>query len=244
MTLASRDAFGILLLITLAGSPACRAGRQSASPPDAVDRFVLEIERDGLLSLDGKKTALQDTARGFARLADKVRSRAKDAGKPLDPKCGLPATIVIWADDRTSFATLCPLLREMQASGFRLYGLARKSVYPDAAALRARPGGVMPPLERESDLPETIRTLPIELHANDRGQIALIELGEHVYADVRALGREVREIQNDPETPFDRAILWVDPRLTFSELVQVVELLSTSRVKSIGFGLMETAGAP
>ncbi len=231
-------------MIALAGLPACRAGRRPVSPPGAVDRFVLEIARDGSLSLDGEKTARPDLARGFARLADQARSRAKDAGKPLDPKRGWPATIVIWADDRTSFAMLCPLLREMPGNGFHLYEFARKSVCPDAAALRARPGGVMPPLERESDLPETIRTLPIELHADDRGQIAAIELGEHLYADLEALGREVREIQDDPETPFDRAILWVDPRLTFSELVQVVELLATSRVKSIGFGLMEPAGAP
>ncbi len=231
-------------MIALAGLPACRGDRQPASPPGAVDRFVLEIERDGSFALDGKMTARQDTAREFARLADMVRSSTKDAGKPLDPKRGLPATIVIWADDRTSFATLCPLLREMPGNGFHLYAFARKSVYPDAAALRARPGGVLPPLEPESDLPEVIRTLPIELHANDQGQIAAIELGEHVYADLEALGRQVREIQNDPETPFDRAILRVDPRLTFSELVQVLDLLVTSKVKSIDFGLMETPGAP
>jgi biopolymer transport protein ExbD len=244
MTLASRDAFRTLLVLALAGSPACQAGRQPASPPDAVDRFVLEIERDGSLSLDGKKTARPDLARGFARLADKSRSRAKDAGKPLDPKRALPATIVFWADDRTTFATLFPLFREMQASGFRLFGFARKSVYPDAATLRARPRDVMPPLERESGLPETIRTLPIELHADDRGQIAAIELGEHLYADLEALGRQVREIQNDPETPFDRAVLRVDPRLTFSELVQVVNLLVSSKVESVAFGLMEIESVP
>ena len=188
-TRLNRDALRALLMLALMGSPACQAGRQSASPPDAVDRFVLEIERDGSLSLDGKKTARQDTAREFARLADKVRSRAKDAGKPLDPKRGLPATIVIWADDRTSFATLCPLLREMPASGFRLFAICAEIGVPRRRRLRARPGGVMPPLERESDLPETIRTLPIELHADDRGQIAAIELGEHVFADLGDLGR-------------------------------------------------------
>ena len=77
-------------MLGLVGSPACSPGRRPVSPPDAVDRYVLEIERDGSFALDGKKTARQDTAREFARLADMVHTSTKDAGKPLDPKRGLP----------------------------------------------------------------------------------------------------------------------------------------------------------
>ena len=157
----TRDFSGTLLTILLTGVSACRPDHRPASPPDAVDRFVLEIEQDGSLALDGKKTARQDTAREFALLADKARSRVKDAGKPLDPKRGLPATIVIWADDRTSFATLCPLMREMPGSGFRLYALAEIGV-PRRGRVASPPGRCDAPAGTGK------RPAPGDPHAADR----------------------------------------------------------------------------
>ena len=234
--------FRSLFMIALAGSFSCRADRQSATPSDADDQHVLEISRDGSLSLDGKKTNSQDSAREFARLADKVRSKARTAGKALDPNGSLPAVIVIWADDQTPFATLYPLMRQVSDSGFRRYRFALKSVYPGSAALRAHQGDVVPPIEQKSDLPEAIRTLPIDLYADERGEIAGVELGEHLLPDLEALRGEIRAIQNDPDTPFDKARLVVDSRLAFSELVQAVELLAASKVKAIDFDLRKTAG--
>ena len=234
--------FGFLFMIALAGSFSCRADRQSATPSNADDQHLLEIGRDGSLSLDGKKTNSQDSAREFARLADKVHSKARTAGKPLEPEPNSARRHRHLGRRSDPVLQLAfPLMRQIHDSGFSRYRLAPKSVYPHPAALQGNPGDVMPPLEAENDLPDAIRTLPIDLHADERGEIAGVELGEHLLPDLRALRGEVRAIQNDLDTPFDKARLVVDSRLAFSELVRVVELLAASKVKAIDIGLMETA---
>jgi hypothetical protein len=109
---------------------------------------------------------------------------------------------------------------------------------------REVPAPASSPPKPKTDLPEEIRRLPIELFADERGRISRVEIGEHIFSDLRALSDWVREIQADPETPFDEARLVVGPRLAFSEFVQVVDLLAACKVGAIGFELGKEADLP
>ncbi len=249
------DVSRALLIIALVGSTACRADRRAVTSSGAGDRFVLGIDRDGSLSLEGKKMTRQDAAREFARLADESRSGARDA------------VLVVWADDRAEFGTLFPLLRERKPAasvsmdlhsnlGMLTWPRSEPRVGDGAPALfvpvptlvtavRAVPVNVAPaPPKPKSDLPETIRTLPIELDADDRRRISGVEVEEQIFPDLRDFSDWLREIQNDPGSPFDQARLVVDPRLAFSEVVQVVDLLASCEVRTIQWDLGKAADVP
>ena len=225
----------ISVIMALAGLLSCRGDRVVVKPSHASDWFVLEIEQDGSLTLDGQRIPLRDSAKGFALLAEKARSQARSKGNDLDPKTGVPAGIIVWADDATPFSTLHHAMRESQASGFHRYRFVTKSTCPSLDELPPALNHPTPVVEKNTDLPDAIGTLPIHLHADDHGRIDWVELAEQDLHGFESLERQVTSIGSDADSPFEKALLDVDRTLVFSELVRVVELLGQVGVRTISF---------
>ena len=56
-----------------------------------------------------------------------------------------------------------------------------------------------------------------------------------------ALEKELTIILKDPTLPFDQALIRVDPRLHFSEVMTVIDIYAKLKITKISFGEM-TAG--
>jgi hypothetical protein len=87
--------------------------------------------------------------------------------------------------------------------------------------------------------PADLRTLPIALAADDRGRIAGAEVGEVQHASFDSLRAELISIFSDPELPFDQASIKVDPRLLYTELKRLIEVLMKLNVTGINLSPLE-----
>ncbi len=82
-----------------------------------------------------------------------------------------------------------------------------------------------------ANLPVSLRTLPTTLRAGDGGRLGQIMVGETaIPTDPKALEKELDKYFQDPNLPFDQAVLVVDPRLKYAELVKVINAFSNAFV--------------
>jgi len=206
--------------------------------PRQEDRFTISVDRNGALALEEKPIARKDLAAKLGRLAAQVRLNARAIGTPLDAIRELPAVIVIHPDDETTCSTILPLMDDCRRSGFVQFALKSPKIQFDADRLVAA-NAVPAARNHENDLPVGLRTIPIQLRADDRGQIARAQVGELQHRDFDTLRAELTSILNDPELPFDRARITVDPRLFCSELGRVIEVLTRLNVQMIELSLLE-----
>ena len=65
----------------------------------------------------------------------------------------------------------------------------------------------------------------------------MAEVGELQLVGFDSIRAELTSILNDPELPFDRACITVDPRLIRSELGRVIEVLMSKNVTTIELAL-------
>ncbi len=207
-------------------------GRTPDKPPE-VPRFVLGIDGDEALTLDGKAITREALVKTWPRLAEQIRAKAKATGKTLDATQGLPAVITIWAVDETAYSLVYALSLEAQKSGFQTWSLLRRSLYPNPSLASHSAQSTM--RSEPSELPALLRTLPIRLRADRLGTIESVMLGETELPDFKALRFELSKIQDDPDTPFDQALLKIDSPLNFAELVRVTDLLARYRITKINF---------
>jgi biopolymer transport protein ExbD len=228
---------GVLSIVVIATLGWVEPARDDPRPdkPPALTRFVLGIKHDGSLTLDGKAVTEAELAREWPRLAEQARQKAKTNGKPLDPKQSLPAVIVFWAVDETPYSLFHTLASEAQKSGFQQWRFARKSVDPDPSQQDDPPAqeSTTRTESEPSALPEELLTLPIRLRADREGNLSTVALGEVELQDFKSLRFEISQIRDNPDTPFDRALLKIDPKLAFSELVRVIELLNKYKFTKI-----------
>lgn len=226
----------VALLVALGWAAVGQGGTHHDKPADTA-RFVLGVNQDESLTLDGKAVTRDQLAKEWPRLAEQVREKARAAGVTLDPEQTLPAVIIIWAADETPYSLVYALSLEAQKSGFRNWVFLPRSLHPDPP--------LIPPPDRSavsgepSGLHEVLRTLPIRLRADKQGNIDRVTLAEVELPDFKALRFELSQIQDDPDTPFDRAVLRIDPTLMFSEMVRVTDLLAKYRIRAIH--LVETS---
>jgi hypothetical protein len=215
----SRVKFTVCRLMVAVAMPGVIFFSPAASGSDKTPEtasFILGINRDKSLPLDGKDISREELTKEWARLASQLRAEAKIAGKPIDSKGPLPAVIAIWAADETPYSVIYSLSWDAQKSGFQQWVFAPKSLYPDPTVI-ARPTQIARKSEA-SDLPAELRTIPILLRAEKDGKLGQLTLGEIDLKDFEALRLELRKIQDDPDTPFDRALLKIESNLAFSEL--------------------------
>ena len=218
-----------------------RDGYALAVPRDE-ERFMISVDRNGALALEDEPITREEVAGRLGRLAQQVQLSARALGAPLDPKRGLPAVIIIGSDDEIPCSTILSLIRDCQSSGFVRFSLKSQGL---------RRAGDRPPETRDAqahgiegnDLPAGARTIPIRLGADNRGRIARTEIGELQRLGYDALQAELTSILNDPELPFDRARVAADPRLIFSELARVMELLQRLNVTNIELSQLDKVDA-
>jgi biopolymer transport protein ExbD len=85
------------------------------------------------------------------------------------------------------------------------------------------------------NIPAALRTLPTVLRAGENGLLGRVSLGEQEVQGMDALKRELEAILKDPTLPFDQALIRVDPKLRYSELMQVIDVFSSLKVTKISF---------
>lgn len=89
-----------------------------------------------------------------------------------------------------------------------------------------------------SELPVSLRTVTTILRADETGGLGRITLGEVDVRDLEELDSKAKDVLEDPDLPFDQALIQVDPRLRYEGLLQVVDVLSKYTTK-IAFGLLD-----
>lgn len=93
-----------------------------------------------------------------------------------------------------------------------------------------------------SDVPASLRTLPTTLRATDEGKLGQVTLGEVDIQGMDQLKKELKDIlSHKDEYPFDQALIKVDPRLRYSELMQVIDVFSQLDVNKISFAELDAS---
>ncbi len=89
-----------------------------------------------------------------------------------------------------------------------------------------------------NELPATLRTVTTTLRADDTGGLGRITLGDVDMRDLDELAEKAKEVLENPELPFDQALIQVDPKLRYEGLLQVVDVLSKYTTK-IAFTILD-----
>jgi biopolymer transport protein ExbD len=93
-----------------------------------------------------------------------------------------------------------------------------------------------------SEVPAGLRTLPTTLRSTDTGQLGRVTLGEVDIQGMEQLKKELQDILGHKnEYPFDQALIKVDPKLRYSELMQVIDVFSGLGVSKISFAELSAA---
>ena len=96
--------------------------------------------------------------------------------------------------------------------------------------------------KQSSDLPPSLKTVTTTLRANDEGKLAAVTMGDTpVQPD--QVQAEVKRLYKDPTLPFDQALIQVDPKLHYSELMRIVDAFSKEDVTKVSFAELG-AGPP
>jgi len=209
--------------------------------PAAEEKLSLTLDRSGRLTFDGETLSRKGFARKVEVLAASIRFNVRAGGVLLPADRRLPASLAVRAPDDTPCPTVHRLMLDCQAFGFLKYTLEPLSG-DSAAPTSANPAQPPLPAGTENNLPNEQRTLQIRLRADPKGQIGRYQLGDQILEGFATLKRELLAILNDANAPFDRANIELDPRLKYSEMVRVSQLLSNPRMTLIRFTLPEAPG--
>jgi hypothetical protein len=200
------------------------------------DRIPIEVVSRDRLIVDGQPVARDALVAKLAALAERTRRNAQAVGLAIESEDGLPAVLTIRASAETPFAVITRIIQTGEASRFRGFQLhlntEQDQVAPQGPARR------VPAVEQRpgTDLPETIRTVPVLLLSDGAGQIGRAEIGENILQGFAALERELGTMFTDPELPFDRVKLEVDPNLHYSEVVRLSGVLAGLKVTGVTIG--------
>ncbi len=215
------------------------AEAHSVNPP-AEEKLSLNLDRNRRLTIDGEAIAKKSLAKKLEGLAETIRFNVRAAGVLLPRDRELPANVTLRAPGDTPCTAIYKLMLDCQACGFLKYALELAG--DDPAALEPANPALPPPARKENNLADEQRTLQLKLRADQKGQIGRLQLGNQTLQGFDALKREITAILNDPNAPFDRADVQLDPRLKYSEMVRVARLLANPVMTSIHFSLAEALG--
>jgi biopolymer transport protein ExbD len=85
--------------------------------------------------------------------------------------------------------------------------------------------------QKETDNPTldvTLRTLTTVLRAGGNGILGEVMLNEKpIVGGMEELKKELESFVNDPVLSFDQALIKVDPRLKYSEVIKVIDIFSS-----------------
>jgi hypothetical protein len=208
--------------------------------PAAEDKFSIVLERSARVTIDGEVVPKKGMMKKMERLADSIRYNVRASGVLLPADRELPANLTLRAPDETPCGTICRLMLDCQTYGFLKYHLELESgTDPEVG----QPADSTPP-RKANDLPEEQRTIQLRVRADLRGRIGRFQLGNRALDGVEALNRELTAIMKDPNAPYDRASVELDPRLRYSGMVRVARLLANPAMTSVRFTPVDTTGRP
>jgi hypothetical protein len=206
--------------------------------PATEDKFDLVLTRNGRLLIDGEPVTRKGAAQKVERLAESIRYNVRASGVLLPADRELPAKLTLRAADETPCSTICKLMLDCQSYGFLKFNLELESGTDPAVGKPPKP-----PRTRPADLlPEEQRTIQLRIGADQRGRIGQFRLGTRTMQGVDALNRELGAIIDDPNAPFDRASVELDPRLRYADMVRVARLLADPAMTSVKFTPVEPPG--
>lgn len=78
-----------------------------------------------------------------------------------------------------------------------------------------------------------LRTLKTVLRAGANGEIGQITLSDNPIGGLDALRKELESLVNDPNLQFEQALIKVDPRLKYAELMKVIDVYSSLKPKPL-----------
>ncbi len=78
-----------------------------------------------------------------------------------------------------------------------------------------------------------LRTLKTLLRAGPNGQIGQIILSDNPIPDLKAFKAELEALVNNPDLQFEQALIKVDPKLKYAELIKVIDVYSSLRPKPL-----------
>ncbi len=111
----------------------------------------------------------------------------------------------------------------------------------------AKPSEVENPADSApSDLPPALKSVTTTLKSDDSGNLASVVMGDNPVEPTK-LKDEVKRLYKDPTLPFDQALIQVDPKLRYSELIKVIDVFSGEGVTKLSFaeiGSGPAGGAP
>jgi hypothetical protein len=117
------------------------------------------------------------------------------------------------------------------------------NLMPAAPATDFREQAAAEAAPANDSVPAALRTLPTVLRAGQGGVLGRVTLGEQEIEGMDALKAELKLILQDPTLPFDQALITVDPKLKYSELMQVINVFSSLKVTKIAFGEISATDA-
>ncbi|WZO98116.1 biopolymer transporter ExbD [Isosphaeraceae bacterium EP7] len=89
--------------------------------------------------------------------------------------------------------------------------------------------------EASSELPAALRTLPTTLRADSAGNLGSVTINDLQVEGMDKLAAELASILNDPTLPFDQALIKVDPKLRYAELIKVIDIYAKLKITKISF---------
>ena len=90
-----------------------------------------------------------------------------------------------------------------------------------------------PKEESGDNLSVELRTLKTTLRAAPGGELGQITLSDNPITDLNALRTELEALVNNPNLQFEQALIAVDPRLKYAELVKVIDVYSSLKPKPL-----------
>ncbi len=94
---------------------------------------------------------------------------------------------------------------------------------------------------RDEQLPPALKTVTTTLRANAEGGLASVVMGDND-VPLTEIAAELTKLYKNPDLPFDQALIQVDPKLKYSELVKIIDSFSKADVTKVSFAELEGGG--
>jgi biopolymer transport protein ExbD len=90
-----------------------------------------------------------------------------------------------------------------------------------------------PKENEQQSIDVSLRTLTTVLRAGGDGLLGEVMLSDKPITGMDELKKELESYVNDPNLMFDQAIIKVDPRLKYSEVIKVIDVFSSLKPKPL-----------
>ena len=82
--------------------------------------------------------------------------------------------------------------------------------------------------------PPALKSVTTTLRADAEGNLATVSMADNDVPPAK-VQEEIKRLYKDPSLPFDQALIQVDPKLKYSELMKIVDAFSKEEVTKVSF---------